>query len=135
MPPRAYVLGFTLLVVGIFAGFSIASKSIPPAPSPSATNVGTPTETTIPGDGTFLVGTTDHADVRPGIYHSTGNSRPCTWTRAEDASGELRSVIAQNTSRGDAYVELHAGEFFDSSNCLVWERAKIPQGPRTGGVE
>jgi hypothetical protein len=115
------------LVFGLFAGFSMASESVAPAPMPQpnepdpSTDPGElekPTSTAIPGNGTFWVGT----DVRPGLYHSYRNRVNCAWTRAKDASGETGSIIARDVAKGDAYVDLERGEFFNTSQCTVWRR-------------
>jgi hypothetical protein len=129
MPKRAYLLGVTGLVLGLFAGFSVASQSIPPTPLPSETprTLQGPTARTIPGDGEFLVGTDRLADVRPGLYRSTGNVQRCTWQREKDATGE--HVIASDSAEGITYVELFAGEFFDTSNCTTWHRVSRPGSP------
>lgn len=131
-PKRAYLMGASGLVLGIFLGFPLGSESIPPAPLPSQGGSGeleTPTETTIPGDGTFLVGYGDEADVRPGLYHSSGNATPCEWRRAKDATFEDRALLAHDTSLGDAYVQLKEGDVFDSTDCTTWHLTKHPAGP------
>jgi hypothetical protein len=130
MPKRAYLLGIGGLVLGLFAGFSIASQSVPPAPLPSATprTLQAPTDWTIPGEGEFLVGTSSTADVRPGLYRSSNNLVQCNWQREKDATGE--HVIASDSSGGATYVELHAGDFFDTSECTTWHRVTSLGSPR-----
>lgn len=125
MPPRAFLMAAATLVLGLFAGFSMASKSVPPATMPpeqseTSTVLETPTPTEIPGNGTFLVG----KDVRAGLYHSYRNRLNCAWSRARDASGERGSIIARDVSRGNAYVLLEKGEFFDTSQCATWDRVE-----------
>lgn len=134
MPKRAYLIGVGALLLGLFAGFSIASESIPPAASPSATvpprPLKGPTAWSIPGDGVYIVGDTRKgADVRPGLYHAEDN-RECTWRTARDATFQPRSLVASDTSTGDAYVELLAGEFFDTNGCTTWRRVTGPGAPR-----
>lgn len=134
MPKRAYLLGVGGLVLGLFAGFSIASESVPPASlpsvSPSPRPLQQPTDWTIPGDGVYLVGDLDKgADVRPGLYHGSGN-RDCLWRTAKDASFEDSSVIASDTVTGIAYVQLRSGVFFDTNGCATWHRATGPGAPR-----
>jgi hypothetical protein len=132
LPKRAYLLAMGGVVLGVFAGFSIASQSVPPAPSPSATaspyTLQAPTDWTIPGEGEFLVGKSATADVRPGLYRSSSNLQRCTWQREKDATGE--HVIASDSSGGVTYVELHSGEFFDTSECTTWHRVTSPASPR-----
>jgi hypothetical protein len=130
MPKRAYLMGIGGLVLGLFAGFSIASQSVPPAPLPSVAphTLQTPTAWTIPGEGEFLVGADSLADVRPGLYRSSRNTERCMWQREKDATGE--HVIASDSAEGITYVELHAGEFFDTSSCTTWHRVDGPGAPR-----
>lgn len=129
MPKRAYLLGIGGLVLGLFAGFSIASQSVPPAPLPSVgprtLQAPTPTAWFIPGDGVYFVGTTAAADVRPGLYRALDN-RDCAWRTAKDATFERRSLVASDTSTGDAYVQLRAGVFFDTNGCTTWHRVSRP---------
>ncbi|QDN94927.1 hypothetical protein FNV58_00945 (plasmid) [Streptomyces sp. RLB1-9] len=119
-------------VACLFAGFSIASQSIPPAPLPSATaaphTLQAPTDWTVPGEGEFLVGMGQQADIRPGLYRSSGNVQRCSWQREKDATGE--HVIASDSAQGITYVELHSGEFFDTSLCTTWHRMASPKAPR-----
>ncbi|MEU9405706.1 hypothetical protein AB0E08_08365 [Streptomyces sp. NPDC048281] len=118
------------LVFGLFAGFSIGSQSIPPAAMPVVVQrtLKGPTPWSIPGDGEFFVGTTTAADVRPGLYRSSENIRRCTWQREKDATGE--HVIARDSSVGITYVQLRAGEFFDTTSCTTWHRVTGPGAPR-----
>lgn len=121
-----------MLLLGLFAGFSIASDSVPAAAPPGAASPHTlqgPTAWTIPGDGVYIVGIGAAADVRPGLYRSQDNRR-CSWRTAKDATFEHRSLVASDTSSGDAYVELKSGEFFDTNDCSTWHRATGPRAPR-----
>lgn len=123
IPLRGYLVAAGALTIGIFAGFSIASESIPPASAIKAADISQePTRHTVPGDGIFLVG----LDVRPGLYRSLSNSDRCTWTRSKDATGERSSVRAHDTSQGSAYVDLVAGDFFDTTDCNTWQRVSAP---------
>ncbi|MFD8656512.1 hypothetical protein [Streptomyces mirabilis] len=119
IPLRGYLLAVAVGVACFFAGFSTGSKSIPPTsvPVPSESQE-QPTALTIPGDGTFWVGT----DVTPGLYRSSSNADRCSWTREKDATGERKAVRAHDTSIGSTYVYLVAGEFFDTENCNTWRR-------------
>jgi hypothetical protein len=129
-PKRAYLMGLAGLVIGIFAGYSIGAQSIPPAPVPSVPSPHTlksPTDTSIPGEGEFLVGTGRAADVRPGLYHSSRNQQVCSWQREKDATGE--HIIASDRAEGGTYVQLRAGEFFDTSGCTTWHRVNGPGAP------
>lgn len=133
MPKRAYLLAAGGLVLGLFAGFSIASESIPPTPLPSVSSrmLQDPTETTIPGDGVYLVGDTRKgADVAPGLYRAHDNADGCSWRTSRNATFEDSSIVASDTATGDAYVQLLAGEFFDTNGCSTWHRVTGPGAPR-----
>lgn len=132
-PKRAYFTGAFGVVLGLFSGYSIGADSIPPAPLPVQGSSYTPQRPTgdlIPGNGTFRVGTGRGADVRPGLYRSSGNTASCTWRRSMDATWESDSILAHDTSLGDAYVQLNDGEFFDSTNCATWRRVEPFVRPR-----
>jgi hypothetical protein len=132
MPKRAYLMVFGGMVLGLFAGFSIASESIPPAPLPSAvpSPLKAPTAWVIPGDGVYLVGDTKKgSDVEPGRYRATGNQN-CAWRTARDATFERGALVASDTATGNAYVELRAGEFFDTNGCTTWHRVSGSRAPR-----
>lgn len=121
-PLLALVAG---LALGIYLGYALASPSVPPAPEirPSPSGLRSPTETTIPGEGMYWVGT----DVRPGLYRSVGNDESaCTWRREEDPSGGQGEVLADGTTSGWAYVRLSAGEFFVTQDCSQWKRIASP---------
>ncbi|MGA5598493.1 hypothetical protein ACPCSE_30085 [Streptomyces cellulosae] len=116
-------------MLGLFAGYSIGAESIPPAPLPrSGSALQAPTDTLIPGDGMFYVAEGDHGDVRPGVYHSSGNATPCIWRRFRNPSGESSALIAGDTSRSDAYVLIKDGEYFDTTGCTTWQRVQHPSG-------
>ncbi|MGW9067822.1 hypothetical protein ACWGQT_00020 [Streptomyces yangpuensis] len=105
------------LVCGVFAGFSIASDS---TSAPAAVPLKGPTAQEIPGTGTYWVG----PDVSPGLYRSRTNVG-CTWRRSKDASGEPSAVIASDLpSKGDSYVLLKQGDFFDTDRCMTWRRVE-----------
>ncbi|MEU6362196.1 hypothetical protein [Streptomyces albidoflavus] len=120
LAPRPLSLAVASLVVGLFAGFSIASEAIPPAPMPGASpqQIPQPTKSTIPGSGTYWVG----SDVEAGLYRSHQLTGGCSWTRSADASGEADSVIAEHAPMGSTYVELREDEFFDTAGCATWRR-------------
>jgi hypothetical protein len=71
--------------------------------------------TTIPGDGTFLVG----VDVRPGTYVSS-NPGYCSWYRLSSLSTD--SIIdSGNTASGKQYVTIAPGDVaFKTLSCSTW---------------
>ncbi|MFI5686033.1 hypothetical protein [Streptomyces sp. NPDC051636] len=79
------------------------------------------------GDGDFQVG----KDIKPGTYRTTGNTDDmCYWERAEDASGETDSLLADDNVSGTSYVTVKATDkLFKSSGCKDWEAV----GPKATG--
>jgi hypothetical protein len=72
--------------------------------------------TTIPGDGTFLVG----EDIRPGTYRTAGGS--CYWARLKGTSGELDDVIANGNVTGPTTVTIApSDDAFQTSGCEDWQ--------------
>ncbi|WP_242488767.1 hypothetical protein [Streptomyces sp. DSM 110735] len=77
--------------------------------------------TSMDGDGgMFRVG----ADVAPGTYRSAGNAPgSCSWERAEDATHEPGSVLAEDDVTGTAVVTIRATDaYFTTTGCGDWKR-------------
>jgi hypothetical protein len=88
-----------------------AAKSKPPAAAPAAT---------IPGDGTFLVG----SDVKPGTYRSRpaeGGGGLCYWARLADTAGG--DIIANELGKGSQIVTIKATDkAFKTNGCEDWTK-------------
>jgi hypothetical protein len=71
--------------------------------------------TTIPGDGTFLVGT----DIQAGTYHADASpSGNCYWERDSDLNGNLNSIISNDNSSGPVVVQIGSSDAaFNDSGC------------------
>jgi hypothetical protein len=78
-------------------------------------------ESTI-GEGTYQIG----VDAQPGRYKTTvpQNSSGCYWERTKDDSGDMDSIIANDTVNpgARASITVNSGEFFKSSGCGTWTR-------------
>ncbi|MCX5527687.1 hypothetical protein OG342_33355 [Streptomyces bobili] len=76
--------------------------------------------TTFSGEGEYLVGD----DIKAGTYKTAGpeGGFGCYWERAEDASGEFGSIIANNNLQGPGRVTLNKGEYFKTNRCQEWKR-------------
>ncbi|MFF0206081.1 hypothetical protein [Streptomyces sp. NPDC005017] len=76
--------------------------------------------TSFSGEGEYLVGD----DIEPGTYKTAGPEGEfgCYWERAEDASGEFGSIIANNNLNGPGRVTLNSGEYFKTNRCEEWKR-------------
>ena len=75
--------------------------------------------TTIPGNGSYLVG----SDFVPGTYRSTANTGLCYWERARSADGSAASTIANGISKGQLVVTIGATDsVFGTSRCNTWTR-------------
>lgn len=96
-----------------------ADAATPPASSPAEPDSG---ERTIPGDGTFLVG----SEVQPGTYRSIGiEGRSCVWKRLSGLSGGPGTTIAFGSSKGPVIVEIEATDKgFQTVDCATWEVVK-----------
>jgi hypothetical protein len=72
--------------------------------------------TTIPGDGTYVVG----VDLQPGVYRSQG-SDSCYWKRLSGFSGSLHDIIANNLASGPQVVQIAATDAaFVTERCGTW---------------
>lgn len=71
---------------------------------------------TVPGDGTYVVGT----DIQPGTYRSVNNSE-CYWARLNDTSGSVDSIVANDNVTGQAVVTISSSDkAFESERCSQW---------------
>ncbi|MEW1754683.1 hypothetical protein [Streptomyces angustmyceticus] len=72
------------------------------------------------GEGSYLVG----EDIAAGMYKTAGpdasDSPLCYWERAKDSSGEMDSIIANDTPQGPARVTVNKGETFKTNGCKEW---------------
>ncbi|MBB2890803.1 hypothetical protein [Flexivirga oryzae] len=87
------------------------TKTVTTTPKPKAT---------IPGDGTYQVGT----DIQPGTYVSgTPDSGNCYWARLKGTSGSFSDIIANNNSAGQSVVTIApTDKVFETSGCNDWSR-------------
>ncbi len=76
--------------------------------------------TTIPGNGTFQVGT----DVAAGTYRTEGPSpdggRPCVGYASREPA-DLSTYLRGSTANGPAFLRLEAGEYVTTMFCLPFE--------------
>lgn len=93
------------------------------APEPAA-----PSGTTLPGEGTFVVG----SEMKPGLWKGIDASSGY-WARLRNASGELESIIANdNVGSGNAYVQVGRGDkYFEANGFSEWVKMPAkPSGPK-----
>jgi hypothetical protein len=80
--------------------------------------------TTIPGDGTYIVG----GDIQPGVYRSQG-SDSCYWKRLSGFSGSLHDIIANNLASGPQVVQVAPTDAaFVTARCGKWTLASAAGG-------
>lgn len=71
------------------------------------------------GEGTFIVG----EDIQPGRYKARAKDGFCYWARLKDDSGDFDSIIANNTTSGQASVTIKKSDgAFETSGCTPWRR-------------
>jgi hypothetical protein len=68
-------------------------------------------------DGAWVVG----EEVEPGTYETAGEQF-CYWSRNKDATGGLRTIIANDNVEGPTTVTISAGEIFHSARCGTWSK-------------
>ena len=72
----------------------------------------------IPGDGTFLVG----SEIQPGTYRSVDNSL-CYWERKSGTSGDFNEILANGNVDGQAIVTIEPYDVaFTSTRCSDWTK-------------
>lgn len=112
----------SLVTWGAFVGY-VDEHVDQPYPAGSGGAAGAPAAPgpiqpgTIPGDGTFLVGT----DVQPGTYRSDAGSYGCYYARLSDTSGAPGSIITNNLSQGPLVVTIDDSDAaFETRGCRTW---------------
>jgi hypothetical protein len=96
------------------------ATTAPQAPPPTTANP-TTASATIPGDGTYVVGT----DIKPGLYKTSGPSASgfgdCYWEREKDLSGGFGSILANDNAKGQTTVKILSSDAaFKTSGCADW---------------
>jgi hypothetical protein len=116
---------------------AIPTDTLPPGPTntPAPTNTLAPTETPVPSEtpdpnlvkpGTYLVNT----DIQPGIYRGqAGTDLPssCYWQRMKDLTGGVDSVLANDNSVGQFYVEILSTDHAFETRCEITRLDPIPE--------
>jgi hypothetical protein len=73
-------------------------------------------EGTIPGDGTYLVG----SDIQAGEYRASPGDT-CYWARLSGTGGDLSDVIANDLPTGPTVVTISESDYaFETSGCGEW---------------
>src|SRR5690606_7567512 len=88
-----------------------------------------PTETPNPNlvkPGTYLVG----IDIQPGIYKGNAGTdflSSCYWERLKDLKGTLGSILANDNSIGQFYVEVKSSDYALKTDCELMRLDPIPE--------
>lgn len=100
-----------------------APTSTPGTPIPrKVAEKSPPIATSMPNDGTYLVG----RHIKAGTYTAPGpDTGRCYWARLRDTSGEQRAVIAASYKPGRQVVTIRKGDgAFNTDGCGPWELMK-----------
>ena len=108
-----------------------------PTNTPGPTNTPRPTNTIMPSatpnvnlvePGTHLIG----VDIQPGIYRGMAGSGllgSCYWQRLKDLSGDLDSILANDNSVGQYYVEILETDMAFETACMMERLPTLPAPP------
>ncbi|SDC03360.1 Protein of unknown function [Raineyella antarctica] len=103
------------------AGRSPRRAATSPSKASPSTGKRHPLKTTIPGDGTWLVGT----DIEPGTYrttHPTPEDKG-SWYRLSNLTGAYDARIEEGYDAGPIVVTIHPTDIaFKTEDCGTWER-------------
>jgi hypothetical protein len=142
-----------IFAIAVLLSISLACGSSPVVPTqsisttvqeqvvnaPEVTKTPNPTNTSFPPTatenpylfkpGTYLVG----SDIQPGIYRGEAGidfTDSCYWKRLRDLSGTLDSIIANNNSIGQFYIEILSSDYAISTDCelVLLESLPAPTG-------
>lgn len=94
-----------------------------PGPTVTKTAGPPPPSATMPGDGTFTVGTAQ-GDWAPGTWQSAAPaSGNCYWATLSDLSGSDGSILANNNSAGPSVLQVGSGVAgVQVSGCSTWNK-------------
>jgi hypothetical protein len=92
-------------------------------PAAAPTTTAAPAAVTIPGDGTYVVGT----DIKPGLYKTSGPAPDsigdCYWERDKDLNGGFDSILANDNTKGQTTVKiLSTDAAFKTTGCADWTK-------------
>jgi hypothetical protein len=95
-----------------------------PGPTVTKTAGPPPPSATMPGDGTFVVGTAS-GDWAPGTWQTSGPSASgdgnCYWATLSDLSGSDSSIIANDNTAGPTTLQVGSGVAgVQVSGCSTW---------------
>lgn len=100
-----------------------------PTNTPVPTSTPLPTETPNPNlvnPGTYLVG----VDIQPGIYKGNAGAglfSSCYWERLKDLTGTFDSILANDNSIGQFYVEVKSSDYALKTDCELVRLDPIPE--------
>ncbi len=141
-PRRSFLTHAAAALLGLLVGVLIGLTGNPDAdkadPSATVTATATTTQTTnagsassgddasadgIPGDGTYDVG----SDIKPGTYRSQGPQggliTSCYWARLSNTSGEVKDIIANDSTSGQTTVTIApTDKAFTTTGCKPWKK-------------
>lgn len=116
---RPWFLAASFTAAGIFLGYAMHGRDIPPAPDATAP---TASGQLIPGEGTFDIGD----QFAPGLYQSAESpAGGCSWRRTQKTPTSMQ-FVASGAPQGEDYVVLRAGETFQTSHCQPWRYIDAP---------
>lgn len=92
------------------------TSAAPPLSTTSTTTTTTPATRTLPGDGTFRMGT----DLQPGTYRSQGGES-CYWERLRGFGGQTADIIANGAGILPQTIYIPSTDAaFRSQGCAPW---------------
>jgi hypothetical protein len=120
-----------LLVLIVLLCFTLACGSTAnEAPTPTKIKA-TPLPTNTPdpnliGPGTYIV----NADIQPGIYKGLageGLFDSCYWERLKDLTGNFESILANDNSVGQFYIQVKDSDYALKTDCQLTKLITIPE--------
>jgi hypothetical protein len=110
---------------------NLAADDAEPAPEVTVTETVTakpskkpePKVPTIPGEGTFVVG----SDIKAGTYKTAGAEESvipnCYWARLKGTSGDFSDIITNGNVEGPTTITIASSDgAFKTSGCKTWKK-------------
>jgi hypothetical protein len=107
---------------------NVPTNTAEPTNTPASTETAIPSNTPDPNlihSGTHIVG----VDIQSGIYKGIagdGLFSSCYWERLKDLTGGLDSVLANDNSIGQYYIEVRSSDYALKTDCELTRLAAIP---------
>ena len=73
--------------------------------------------------GTYIIG----KDIKPGLYEGQAGTNSCYWVRLKDVSGTTDSILANDNSVGQYYIQVNGTDYALQTDCELLLLSSLPK--------